>query len=278
MLKCITSIEHKQDQETRFLNTKILLISFTTCVCIIQFGGIFSLLKNQSYLYGVYTSLDALTFVGNETILTRGLSVKVYFSFLLSLLLMFMHSLILVFVCNCQQALDEIVGFMTGGESITFCYQAGAQSYSKDYKEKLMASFASPDSNENPNENEGDEEVAFPQLWNTTYEFEPDILGDHPVVGGPGRRELRLSDIFNSQKEMFEPIIERSENADAEMSDSSSYKSTKEYFEKEGIDIASNENSDDELSSGQSTPKGSNCSVPSSFSNISLREFELSQQ
>lgn len=278
MLKCITSIEHKQYEETKFLNTKILLISFTTCVCLILFGGIFSLLKNRSYLYGVYASLDALTFVGNEKILTRGSSIKVYFSFLLSLLLMFMHSLILVFVCNCQQALDEIVGFVTGGESVTFCFQAEGRSHSKDYKEKLMASFASPDSTEIQKENEGDEELAFPQLWDMTYEFEPDILGDHPVIGGPGRRELRLSDIFNSQKEMFEPIIEHSENMDAEMSDSSSYKSTKEYFEKEGINIGSNENSDNELSSGQSTPKGSNCSVPSSFSNISLREFELSEQ
>ena len=244
-----------------------------------------STIRGNGYFNGVYLAMDTMTFAGNETV-TKG-PTKLVFLFLLSFYYLLMHSFILVFVCYFQQTCSEIVDFVTGHENKSTCFKQDSHfSPGHDYKDKLLASFDSPGSITPPNEAEND--ICFPQLWSLRYDFEPEMLSEPLMVGQTERRDSRFSEIFNAQRDLFEPIIEGAENQDEDFSDTSSYKSTNDYFITEEvnaklknymkdidkIEITEIKEINDELSSGESTPTGSNFSLPSSFSNISMNDCE----
>lgn len=285
-------IEKKNVNEIPLLSTKILVMAFATCCCIIQIGGVISVTRGDHYFNGVYVAIDTMTFAGNEAI-ARG-PMKLIFSFLLSFYYVLLHGFVLVFVCNLQLTWSEIVDFVGGNETRATCfYQQSHYGPGDSYKDKLLASFDSPSSLTPPNEREAESDVLFPQLWSMQYDFEPDMLNEPLMVGQTERRDSRFSEIFNAQKDLFEPIMEGAENPDDDLSETSSYKSTKDYFITDELqsrlgnytrdldDVTVNEDKkmQDELSSGQSTPTcGGSESLPSSFSNISMDEWDANIQ
>ncbi len=336
----VTSLEKKSNAEIAFLNSKILAISFMTCVCVLQIGAVASIFRKHSYLYGLYLSVDLMTFVGNEAVLERGQAMKVYYSFAFSFYLMILHSVLLVFISSCCHAWKEISDVCSQRRSVN-CFQSGAEPLATNYKEKLLASFDSSSSGTPPNEVVVGDEAYFPQF--DDQEMAPhtglDII-DSDEMKGTERRDSHFSEIFNAQKNNFEPIEEGLENFDADIIDASSEKSLERepdlrttgppeqdkptekeseqgkprddepmeepvYFfnesgnfsdykrdiEKEGqkddvekllaesganipVLIESGANSPFLIESGANSPTGSTPSLPSSYSNISLDNWE----
>lgn len=270
LIFCITEIESKNMDDIRLLSCKIFLTSLAICMCIIQVGGLVSVINGHHYFNGVYLAIDSMAFVGNEVM--TGKQFKLIHSFLFSFYLILLHSFILVFVCNFQHAFGEIAEMVNGNETrSTYFYEDYHFGPGEDFKDKLLASFNSPSSITPSNEKEADNDVCFPQLWSIQYDFEPEMLSEPLMIGQTERRDSRFSEIFNAQKDLFEPIIEGAENYDDDLSDTSSYKSTKDYFmsDKLSLDLEKDIRSMDETyglneesSSGQSTPTGNYESQP----------------
>ncbi|XP_065051411.1 uncharacterized protein LOC135681057 [Rhopilema esculentum] len=280
MIACITKIESAKQHQIRLLNIKILGVSAALCVIIVQIGGTVALITKHEYIDGVYVTMDTMTMIGAQPIVES--SPKLYFTFFLSFYFIIAHALILVLVCNLQQASGELLDLVFDNETKTNCLKSDIVISTENYKETLMASFESPGSSTPQSEPDLDKgDIIFPQMWGVAYEFEPDILNEKLMIGQTDRRDSRFSEIFNAQRDLFEPIMERTENLEEDvMSERSSYKSTNDFFQSDHDNEKPGQTSDVGhfgLSSGESTPVGSNQSLTSSFSNISLNEFEDSQ-
>ena len=269
---CIMSLENKKTSEIRFLSTKILMTSLASCLCVAQIGGIISAIDGSGYLNGMYIAIDTMTFTGNES-LVKG-KAKLAFLFLLSFYFMSLHSLILVFVCDLQQTWNEITSKWNDSKPDCF-YQESHSSPEHNYKYKLLASFDSPTSLTPVSDEEADD-VCFPQMWSLQYEFEPALPNEPLMVGQTERKSSRFSEIFNAQKELFEPIIELAENQEEEdFSDCSSYKSSYDFFlpaesepqlqhclnDLDQFQIADNMGKDEKLSGGESASIDTNKNV-----------------
>ena len=286
MIACITKIEGAKQHHIRLINIKILGVSAALCVIIVQIGGTVALVTKHEYIDGVYVTMDTMTMIGAQPIVES--SPKLYFTFFLSFYFIIAHALILVLVCNLQQAFGELLDLVFNNETKTNCLKSELVISRENYKETLMASFESPGSSTPQSEPDLDKgDIIFPQIWGVAYEFEPDILNEKLMIGQTDRRDSRFSEIFNAQRDLFEPIMERTENLEEEMvSERSSYKSTNDFFQSDhdsekpgeagqkGQVDGSSDVGDLGPSSGESTPVGSNQSLTSSFSNISLNEFE----
>ena len=227
MVFCIAKIENKKIIEVRFLSTKILVTSLALCLCIAQIGGAISASNGDGYINGVYIAMDTMTFTGNESLVKT--QTQLALLFLLSFYYMLLHSFILVFLYYFQQIWNEITWSWSEMKSACF-YQDTFFSPEHNYKYKLLSSFDSSGSTSPTSDNEGENDVTFPQLWSLQYEYEPRVVSEPMLFGQTDRKESRFSEIFNAQKCLFEPIIETAENQDEDLSDASSYKSSNDYF------------------------------------------------
>ena len=227
MVVCIAKIENKKTIDIRFLSTKILVISLILCLFIAQIGGAISASNGDSYFNGVYIAMDTMTFTGNESLVKN--QTQLALLFLLSFYYMLLHSCILVFLCDLQQIWNEITSSWSEAKSTCF-YQDSYFSPEHNYKYKLLSSFDSPGSTSSPSDNEEENDVCYPQLWGFQYDYEPRVINEPLMFGQTERKESRFSEIFNAQKDLFEPIIETPENQEEDLSDASSYKSSNDYF------------------------------------------------
>eukprot|EP00794_Sanderia_malayensis_P016734 gene16734-18429_t len=303
MQACVTLIEKKDVSEISLVNSKILAISLATCFCVLQICVVAVLFRNRSYLYGLYLSMDLLTFIGNETILERGQAPKVYYSLLLGFYLMLLHSVLFTTIASFCHAWKEICNVYSQRRRQISFFQPKTEPVSQDYKEKLLASFESYSSS-TVHANEAVDDVYFPQF----HENENDFLfsdglqiADEPYE----RRESHFSEIFNAQKNNFEPIEEGMEYCDANVVEVSSEKAVENSSDNKEVDssiesfleekdVLQNKHPREEMvyyfnerdlkpkhedverlltESRGNSPRASTVSLPSSYTNISLNDW-----
>ena len=210
MQECVSSLQKKQESKIEYLNIKILAIAFVTASMFLQIGGIVSVLRRNSYLDGLYISVDLMVFVGNEVMLKRDEIVKIYILLFFGLYLMLMHCILLVFISSCCHAWKEVSEVIRSTDRKLDCFKSPEEPLEADYKEKLLASFDSSSSGTPPNEHFAEDEAYFPQ-------FKEDVIFqnlDLVDCASSESRDSRFSEIFNAQKNNFEPIHESNEATD----------------------------------------------------------------
>ncbi len=245
MRSYIFALEKRVDVNN--INMKILLVSFASCVFAVQFGTLPAIMAHRTYLYGLYLSTDVMTFVGNEALLQRGQSMKMYYSLPLSLFLMLQHSLLLVFIASCCLVWKEI---SESCEPLDCC-NPEPQPLSHDYKAKLLASFEHTDSP--PNEASAEDEMYFPQMKGYEMKYDLDVVTCAQAEQHDGSR---FSEMFygNAQKNNLDTIDESGEEFDTGALETSSQISAEETLLKKakkqvedkvgGIDGVDAENAD----------------------------------